>query len=57
VGEVVLSGIGQLAESFDLFQLLPPQLINIVVECQGIPFVARIAIPKERFQLNRENRL
>jgi hypothetical protein len=45
------------AESFDLFQLLPPQLINIVVECQGIPFVARIAIPKERFQLNRENRL
>jgi hypothetical protein len=34
VAEVVLAGISGMAERLNLFDLLAPNLINVVVECQ-----------------------
>jgi hypothetical protein len=35
VGGIVTAGIALLAESFDFFQLLAAELVDIFVECQG----------------------
>ena len=37
VGDFVLAGIDLLSQSFNLFQLLPPQFVNLLVEGQWIP--------------------
>ena len=37
VSEFVLAGIDLLSQSFNLFQLLPPQFVDFLVECQRVP--------------------
>ena len=37
VGKLILAGIDLLSQSFNLFQLLPPQFVNFLVECQRVP--------------------
>ncbi len=41
VGKVVAARIGLLAKSLNLLQFVAPQLVNFVVECQGVPSGAR----------------
>ena len=38
MGELVLAAVRGLAERLNLFQLLAPQFVNLVVKCQGIAF-------------------
>jgi hypothetical protein len=37
VSEFVFAGIDLLSQSFNLFQLLAPQFVNFLVECQWVP--------------------
>jgi len=39
VGELELAAVGGLSQRLNLLQLLAPQVIDMVVECQGGPFV------------------
>ena len=38
VSERILGGIGLLPKRFNLLQLLAPQFVNVLVECQWVPF-------------------
>src|SRR5260370_35138444 len=43
VGEIVLATVRGLSEGLDLFQLLTPQFVNILVECQEYPLTESCA--------------
>ena len=43
VREFVLAAVRGLAQRLDLFQLLPPQFVNIFVECQESPLTGNCA--------------
>ena len=46
MGKVKLARIGLLAQSFNLFQLLPPQFVDFLVECQRVPCLWR-SLPQQ----------
>jgi hypothetical protein len=44
VSEFVLASVRSLAQRLDLLQLLPPQFVNIFVECQESPLTGKYAL-------------
>jgi hypothetical protein len=43
VREFVFAAVSGLPESFNLFQLLQAKFVDVLVECQVIPYVRRMA--------------
>src|ERR1017187_8146223 len=41
VSEFVFAAVGSLAERLNLLQLLAPQVVNVIVECQWCPFISQ----------------